>query len=238
MVRDKSVFHFKKFSVRHAYSTMKVGTDGVLIGAWSARNLQPHHILDVGTGSGLIALILAQRFPDANILGIDIHAPSIEDALYNKEHFKLSQTIEFKISDYNDFQTDEQFDLIVSNPPYFSNALLSDKIDKNQVRHQLSLNLKDFLLKSIKLLSKNGRVAVILPVKEMQYLIEYANEINLYPVRVCNISSFESQEAIRMMVEFVLGNVVSNVEFLHIYENKGVYSRKYQDLTKDFYLAF
>lgn len=239
MARNKSSFQFKQFSIYHQNSPMKVGTDGVLIGAWAARGSSPRSILDVGTGSGLIALMLAQRFPSAHILGIDIHTPSIEDALYNVENFPLAHHLEMKIADFVNFKSDKEFDWIVSNPPYFSTALLSQKEDKNRVRHQGHLNMEKFIMKASSILNINGKIALILPTKEMLETIEIAQSYHFYVNRICDIKSSENQDVIRKMIEFSKNqNIEILQEELIIYQSERVYTAAYKELTKDFYLNF
>lgn len=239
MKRDKSIFRFKKFSVQHQNSNMKVGTDGVLLGAWGAQHFTPKNILDVGTGSGLISLLLAQRFQEAKIIGIDIHLPSIQDALANKNNFPLPHQLSFKHIDLIDFTTTQKFDLIVSNPPYFSTALLSHQSHKNAVRHQIHLTIEQLISKSSALLTPNGKIALILPTNEMNSAIEMAKAHQLHTERVCYIRSFADQPVIRLMAEFSFNEIEEmREEQLIIYQEKNMYSEAYKNLTRDFYLKF
>lgn len=218
---------------------MKVGTDGVLLGAWAAQNDSPTSILDVGTGSGLIALMLSQRFPKAYIKGIDIHAASIQDAIYNVKNFSFNHQIEMEIADFVDFKTDKEFDLIVSNPPYFSTALLSKKEEKNRVRHQGHLNMKNFIQNALNVLSPKGKIALILPTKEMLETIQIAKESLMFISKICDIKSSENQEVIRKMVEFSRVQPLNIIrENLVIYQSERVYTNEYKVLTKEFYLNF
>ncbi len=239
MARDKSTFRFKKFSIRHQNASMKVGTDGVLLGAWSGKKISPKNILDIGTGSGLIALMLAQRFPSAKITGIDLHDLSIKDAQYNADRFPLPHHISMLTEDFLAFQPKKTFDFIVSNPPYFSEALLSEKDDKNRVRHQVHLTMEKLVKHAKDILSENGMLALILPTKEMLATIETAHEYSLFPQRICNISSTIEQQPIRMMVEFSgFKSFPPEEDLLIIYEADRSYTEQYKDLTKDFYLHF
>lgn len=218
---------------------MKVGTDGVLLGAWVAQHFTPKNILDIGTGSGLISLLLAQRFQEAKIKGIDIHLPSVQDALENKHNFPLPHQLSFEKVDFADFISTEPFDLIVSNPPYFSAALLSHHLDKNAVRHQIHLTIEKLISKARNLLTPNGRIALILPTDEMNNAIETARKHQLYIERICYVRSFADQSIIRIMTEFSLSKVEKiREEDLIIYQDKNVYSEAYKGLTKDFYLNF
>lgn len=218
---------------------MKVGTDGVLLGAWTAQNSIPTHVLDVGTGSGLIALMMAQRFPSAYIKGIDIHEASIDDAKFNVKNFPFNHQIEMEIADFVNFKSDIKFDMIVSNPPYFSTALLSKEEDKNRVRHQGHLNMQNFIQNAVHNLSPKGAIALILPTKEMLETIEIAQNYGLIPHRICDIKSYENQQVIRKMVEFSRNSFNPIIyETLVIYQSERVYTDEYKELTKEFYLNF
>lgn len=217
---------------------MKVGTDGTLIGAWAFKDFVPRKVIDVGTGSGLIALMLAQRFSDAEILGIDIHEGSVKDALLNKLNFSLKHHLDFKCIDFESLALSYQPDAIISNPPYFSSALLSDKEDKNRVRHQLYLPMEKLIMRADILLQKRGKIALILPTIEMQKAIEIGLHYQWFPSRKCFVYSAEGQLPIRMMVEFSYGDSLCLEEHLVIYQQDRSYTDDYKNLTKDFYLKF
>src|SRR6056297_3070564 len=114
-----NVFHFKQFSVHQDRCAMKVGTDGVLLGAWAGTNIQPRKILDVGTGTGLIALMMAQRFPDATIQGLEIEPEAAEQAQENVTRSPFAERVKIEHGDFFNWDTREQYDLIVSNPPFY-----------------------------------------------------------------------------------------------------------------------
>lgn len=239
MPRDKSTFRFKQFTVRHIQSTMKVGTDSVLLGSWTAQDIQPKRMMDVGTGSGILALMMAQRFPEAEIVGVDIHAPSIEDFQWNIDQFPLPHQLKAQHQDFLEFSLESKIDFIISNPPYFSEALLSDSDDKNRVRHQIHLTMEKLVQHAKNLLSENGILSLILPTKEMLETIEIAREHSLYPQRICNISSSADQKPIRMMVEFSgVASFSPEEDLLIIYEADRSYTEDYKRLTRDFYLNF
>jgi tRNA1Val (adenine37-N6)-methyltransferase len=144
-----------------------------------------------------------------------------------------------EVSDFLSFKPDREFDFIVSNPPYFSTALLSQQEDNNRVRHQGHLNMKNFIQIAAKILSSKGKIALILPTKEMLETIEIAQENHFFVSRICDIMSFENLDIIRKMVEFSRLEVVHVVqEKLVIYQSERVYTEEYKELTKDFYLNF
>lgn len=239
MPRDKSTFRFKQFTVRHIHSTMKVGTDSVLLGAWTAQDFLPKKIIDVGTGSGLLALMMAQRFPEAEILGIDIHGPSIEDFQWNIDQFPLPHRLHALHQDFLDYHPQSKVDFIISNPPYFSEALLSHRSDKNRVRHQIHLNMEKMIAHASDLLITGGILSIILPTKEMNEAIDIALTQGFYIKRIAHIASAEDTPIIRMLVEFSFQKEVSTIEeTIFIYEKDRSYTPQYQSLTKDFYLHF
>jgi len=238
MPRDKSTFHFKQFSVRHADSTMKVGTDGVLIGAWSGQGISPGKILDIGTGSGLIALMQAQRFPQAQVTGIEVHPAAATEALLNASQSPFAKRIEIIQQDFTQWQANHLFDLIISNPPYFSSALHSNNQEKNLVRHQIGMTVSHLLEHAVQILSSEGKLSLILPTREMQAAFSHATVLGLHCCRVCEIRSKAGQEVIRIMAEWSPRYQEQITDQLIIYEEDGSYTHGYKMLTKDFYLAF
>ncbi len=239
MTRNKSTFRFKQFNVRHQNSIMKVGTDGVLLGAWVAQDYSPANILDVGTGSGLMALMLAQRFRNIPITGIDIHKESVSDAVYNRAHLPFDHLLTFEEKDFLEYTPASTLDLIVSNPPYFASSLLSDKKEKNTARHQLKLTAESFLKKAVQILNKSGKIALILPAHEMEKATKTAEINGLFLEKTCEISSFKESPVIRIMAEFSFRKAKDiRKEKLFIYDSEKEYSDKYRTLTKEFYLNF
>lgn len=162
----ETVFRFKEFEVKNDLSAMKVGTDGVLLGAWCSA-AEARRILDVGTGSGLIALMLAQRFPDAMITAIDISPEAIEEASYNVMNSPWADRITVYRKDFLAMDDlTEGYDVIVSNPPYFSDSLEAPDESRTIARHSASLDYTHLIAKSAGgLLNKDGVLAMISPVE-------------------------------------------------------------------------
>ena len=175
-MKSGSHFHFKKFSVAHDKSTHKVGTDGVLLGAWVSLE-EVQRILDVGTGTGVISLMLAQRTPET----VTIDAVEIEedDALQAAENVRQSPWPE-KIKVYHKtiqaFSPGKKYDLIISNPPFFVESWLPPEKKRSQARHTEQLSFEELLESATRLLSANGRLAVILPFQEGLQFIESARQ--------------------------------------------------------------
>ena len=224
-------FEFKQFAIDQHGCAMKVGTDGVLIGAWcSVTNAR--RILDIGTGTGLIALMVAQRNSDAMIDAIDIRR--------NVAASVWGDRITIIESPAQGFTSAHSYDLIVSNPPYFSETLQSPDPARAAARHSTSLAQSDLLEAACRLLAPQGRLAVILPTTEYRTFALQAAARNLQLCRRCEIATKHRSAPKRIMSEWSLsGNTapVENSQLVITGEN-GQYSREYRELTRDFYLNF
>ena len=240
-----SFFRFKQFLVKHDKCAMKVGTDGVLLGAWSNAN-NCNRILDIGTGTGLIALMLAQRNKSALIDAIDIEISATEQAMENVKESPFSERIQVHLkalSDYtNDYtNTTTKYDLIVSNPPYFNQSLHSPNQQRTTARHTDSLSLEELLSCSVRLISDKGRISLIIPSEQEQELNELAELKRLTFIRKTHIIPKPEAHSKRLMAELTPTNNIIEVcttDKLLIEESRHKYSPEYIELTKDFYLNF
>jgi tRNA1Val (adenine37-N6)-methyltransferase len=237
MARDKSVFRFRQFDVRHQDTPMKVGTDGVLIGAWAFAR-PPHSILDIGTGTGLIALMLAQRFPEAHVTGIEVHEAAAKEASLNAAASPFCGRVQMIGADFLEHPFPGKFDAIISNPPYFKDSLLSEKKGKNLARHQDSLEIRQLLEKAFQLLEPEGVLSIILPPAEMEAALFHARMSGGHIVRQCMVSSKSGQQAVRVMTEWsrAMPTTPSRPQQLVIYQEDLSYTEEYRDLTAAFYL--
>jgi len=235
-------FQFKQFTIRQVHSAMKVGTDGVLLGAWVDVNYVLN-ILDVGTGTGLIALMLAQR-SRAQVTGIEPLSESCEEA---RQNFMKSpwnhrlQAVHIKFQDYvkSSPQENIQFDLVVSNPPYYKNSDKSPDRARTTTRHDVFLSFQDILNGCAQVLSKDGRLAVIYPSVDYGYLVDEARLHHFFPVRVLWVIPKPGSPEKRVLIEF--GRARKPVEVDSLTIETGVrhhYSEKYKALTRDFYRDF
>lgn len=195
-------FRFKQFTVWHDRCTMKVGTDGCLLGAWVTIQETDRNLLDIGTGSGLIALMLAQR-SNAQIDAIDIDAPSCQQAKENVARSPFAERIQVYHYPLSSFSPprERRYDLIVSNPPYFIQSLKCPNVTRSQARHADSLPLPDLLNGSLHLLSDNGRLGLILPYDQRDLLLKEAIKIGLYPLRETQVSSRVDLPPKRLLIE-------------------------------------
>lgn len=234
-------FKFKQFTIRHDHSAMKVGTDGVLLGAWAGAPLNPQSttlkFLDIGTGTGLIALMLAQRFSGAIIEGIDIDKASIEQAKDNVEQSIFQAQITLKEQDFKDIDSfSNQYDLIVSNPPFYTEDTYGGKTARDRARHTTSLPFEILISNAEKLLAKNGFFSVIIPHQSATDFISICVENRLYLTRRVNIRSTERKTFNRVLLEFNSSIQPSETSTLTLYDDHNNRSPEYTQLTQAFYL--
>ncbi len=233
-------FRFKKFIVHQDKVSMKVGTDGVLVGAWvDIKNKST--ALDIGTGSGVIALILAQRIgADAKIHAIDLDAVAIDQAEHNFILSPWSSQMHIHHDSIQHFAkaTHLKFDLIISNPPFFTGGMLSEHNDRNDVRHTIKLPHGDLLLAVDKLLHPSGSLAIILPYLQGLRFIEIAALYRLFPGRITEVKTKSDKPIERLLIEFYRVEVTTITDELIIQNDILEYTDNYKMLTKDFYLNF
>lgn len=232
-------FKFKQFTVYHDRSSLKVGTDGVLLGAWS-EVLGAKKILDIGTGSGVIALMLAQR-GNAEIFAIDIDKESCLQAEENFNASPWSERLNQKNISLKEFAatTNEKFDLIVSNPPYFTDSYKPADHQRICARHNDQLPICELAEDVSKLLNQNGRLSVILPVKEAGILVSALQKFQIFPQKELAVFSFSGKEVFRKLLLFGRNQTSCIYEELVIETAPGKgYSPEYIELTKEYYLNF
>lgn len=233
--KDKQ-FHFKQFSVRHDRSGMKVGTDGVLLGAWVDAT-QARHILDIGTGTGVIALMLAQRTaPETKIQAIEIDDHAFEDASENFSASPWKERLTLHHGSVQSFTSPKQFDLIVSNPPYFIDSFKPVGTQRVTARHTESLSFHDVLQATQKLLSEHGKLNVVLPFTEGLHFIDLAEKAGFCCSREWIFRTRKEKAIERFLLEF--SRIKSNLDEgeILLYSEGEEWSPGYQELTRDFYL--
>lgn len=231
-------FQFKQFTIRHDKCAMKVGTDGVLLGAWAGTE-SCNRILDIGTGTGLIALMLAQR-SKAVIDAIDIDADACLQAQENAESSPFAGRINVRhcaLADFAQAPTN-LYDLIVSNPPYFVDSLKCPDRQRNTARHTDTLTLEDLLQDSRKLLAPQGRIALILPYDQKERLADCIRTQNLFLSKEISVIPVPGAEPKRLLAELTADPLASPVFTgqLTIEIARHQYTDEYISLTKDFYL--
>lgn len=234
---SNSYFRFKQFTVQHDKCAMKVGTDGVLLGAWSAVE-SAGRILDVGTGTGLVALMLAQR-SEAIITALEIDVDAVSQAKENIAGSPWKDRIEVVHSDFRTYFPEERFELIVSNPPYFIDSLECPEEQRTMARHNSSLTYSELLEHAASLLLPEGRFCVIIPSDALEGMNKLAECAGLYLSKQMNVITTPGKQPKRVLLEYVLdAGTACITEDLLIEEKRHQYSPEYIALTKAFYLNF
>lgn len=229
------MFSFKQFTVRHDRCAMKVGTDGVLLGAWSDTT-HVRNILDVGTGTGLVALMLAQRSP-ACITALEIDTDAISQAKENVANSPWKDRISVLNGDFRTYTSDMKYDLIVSNPPYFVDSLTCPGEQRTTARHNSSLRYDELLDGVSRLLCPEGRFCVVIPMDVSEPLKTMAAKVGLFPSKILKVITSPGKQPKRTLIEFVFNaEVLCEVKELLIEEQRHQYSPEYIELTREYYL--
>jgi tRNA1Val (adenine37-N6)-methyltransferase len=235
-----TIFEFKQFTIQQDRCAMKVGTDGVLLGAWTDCE-GANTILDIGTGTGLIALMLAQK-SQAKIVAIDIDASAVSQAKENISRSHFSKQIEIFQYSFQDFcrTSNHKFDLIVTNPPYFQQSYKSSDAHRSLARHADSLPNDELIVGVRMILNPKGKFCIILPRVEAEQFIQMAKESNLYLSQLLRIKSRADKDVEkRYIMQFGFDETDLKEDVLVIEENeRHQYTEKYKELTKNYYLHF
>jgi len=231
-------FTFKQFRITDNRSAMKVGTDSVILASW-VQTANTKTVLDIGCGSGLLSIMLAQRISDANILGVEIDANSAKDCHVNIENAPWNERLKVLHIDIRDYNPKEKFDLIISNPPFFANSLLPPEDARARARHDSELRLDDLLNSVSRLLDREGVFAIVFPYLREEELLSEAKKHSLFPSRVLHTKNKPDAVLKRIFIEFrKQSDAQYEEEIMEIRNKQNVYSDAYKELTKDFYLNF
>jgi len=233
-------FQFKQFRIIQEQSAMKVGMDGVLLGAWTDV-AKAERILDIGTGTGLIALMMAQKNSLAQIDAIEVDPDAFHEAVQNIQQSHWSDRIHPELCSFQEFteRLSCKYDLIVSNPPFFTNGVKASVENRAQARHSDSLPLDVLISGAAGLLRENGRIALVLPVESLPEVTQMANLNKLYISRLCRIKPNPAKPVFRILIELANSEcVIQESELMIEFEKHHDYTPQYKALTKDFYLKF
>ncbi len=233
---SNQAFLFKQFAIEQGQTAMKVGTDGVLLGAWATAN-KHDRILDIGTGTGLIALMLAQRFPEALIDAVEIDDLAAEQAATNFLKSPWAERIAIHHQRIQEYASDNFYNLIVSNPPFFENSKKSGDQARDLARHTDQLTYTELILAANNLLKEGGSFAIILPYDQSENFIRLAEVQGFSCNRVCNVKPTPDKSPKRLLAEFNKFKTDKIEEELIIEEHgRHQYSNDYIQLTREFYL--
>jgi len=231
-------FQCKEFTILQDKTAMKVGTDGVLLGAWAELNKNLKSILDIGTGTGLIALQIAQRIDCETIDALEIESNAFEQAVENFENSDWRDRLFCYHTSLQEFanEIEEKYDLIISNPPYYNDTFKNIENKRALARHTVTLSFNALLSSSAKLLSEFGTCAFIVPYKEEDVFIKIAKDNKLFPQRITRVRGNINTNFKRSLLQFSFSNLNPAIDELAIEIERHVFTEKYKNLVKDFYI--
>lgn len=230
-------FQFKEFTIEQDQCAMKIGTDGVLLGAWATVKNE-FSILDLGTGTGVISLMMAQRSNAEIIEAIEIDGPAFEQAMTNFENSDWGDRLFCYHASLQEFaeEIEDKYELIISNPPFYTDSNPSENKERSTARFEDAMPFEHLTHAVSKLLDSNGIFAVIIPFKEEANFIQLAKNNNLFLNRICRVKGTETSPIKRSLLEFSFTESEVKEENLTIEIDRHVYTEAYENLVKDFYL--
>ncbi|QXP64314.1 tRNA1(Val) (adenine(37)-N6)-methyltransferase [Polaribacter sp. HaHaR_3_91] len=234
-------FKFKEFTIQQDKTAMKVGTDGVLLGAWCSVADYPDTILDIGAGTGVIALMIAQRSDAMTIDAVEVDENAYEQTVSNFEESDWGDRLYCYNATFAEFadeiaEEEETYDLIVTNPPFYTDDFETEDAARNKARFTSSLSFEELIIGVAKILSENGKFCVVIPFKEEENFINLARGNQLFLNRICRVKGNETSEVKRCLLEFSFNESELQEENLVIEIVRHQYTEDYINLTKDFYL--
>lgn len=225
-------FKFKQFEIHQDAEVFRVGTDGVLLGALANVD-DVKSVLEIGTGSGLIALMVAQRNVSATVLALDINRNAVELSQRNFSESIFSERLKSKLMDFKYFETVQKFDLIISNPPFFE---VNNSQKDTLARQKIELNFAEIVSRSSQLLSDKGRLSVIIPKQDETEFVSLASVNQLFLQRKIDVKGIVDGDVKRVILEFGLENKILEVDQFTIEKSPRVYTNQYLEATKDFHV--
>ena len=231
------MFRFKQFDIIHEKSAQKVTTDSVLLGAWTTCLYEPENILDIGAGTGLLSLMAAQKWPSSKITAIEIEPIALQECNLNFANSIWAQRLVAVNADFLSWDTSSKFDIIICNPPYFTENVRASDSTRDLARYSGNgLDIESLFRKGPELLTTCGSLAVVFPTsrkKEFDFLY------NLSPfksLRMCEVRTVENKQAKLVLAQVSMQEGIDENDSLTIRNSRGEYTSEYLQLTEDFYL--
>ncbi len=235
VIENTEVFNFKQFVVHQTNRVMKVGTDGILLGAWASHR-QNDRILDIGTGTGLLALMMAQKYAHASIVGLDIDVDACSLAKSNFELSNWSDRLKVEESSVQDYVgLHSGFDLIISNPPFFNRKDLFDQSARQGMRNSVKMPHGELLRAIANLMNPGGAFCLILPHVEGLRFMEVAAMYSLFPTNILAVKPKDNKPAKRLLIKLQKDQLGINEELMILHHHDESNTKAYELLTKDFY---
>jgi len=231
-------FTFKKFSVNQDRCAMKIGTDGVLLGAWTPLINNPFNVLDIGAGTGILSLMLAQRSNAEQIDAIEIDEDAYEQCVENFEASPWGDKLFCFHAGLDEFvdEPEDEYDLIISNPPFYTDDYKSDNTSRDLARFEDALPFEELIEAAALLLSDNGIFSVIIPFKEEERFVSLCKELDLFPLKITRVKGTPTSEIKRSLLAFCRMEQTPLIDELVIEISRHNYTPEYIELTKEFYL--
>ena len=231
-------FTFKQFQVNQDRCAMKIGTDGVLLGAWTPLINNPYNVLDIGAGTGILSLMLAQRSNAEQIDAIEIDEDAYEQCVENFETSPWGDKLFCFHAGLDEFvdEPEDEYDLIISNPPFYTDDFKSDNSSRDLARFEDALPFEELIEAAALLLSDNGIFSVIIPYKEEERFVSICKELDLFPLKITRVKGTPTSEIKRCLLAFCRMEQTPLIDELVIEISRHNYTPEYIELTKDFYL--
>ena len=231
-------FTFKQFHVNQDRCAMKIGTDGVLLGAWTPLINNPYNVLDIGAGTGILSLMLAQRSNAEQIDAIEIDEEAYEQCVENFEASPWGDKLFCFHAGLDEFvdEPEDEYDLIISNPPFYTDDYKSDNASRDLARFEDALPFEELIEAAALLLSDNGIFSVIIPYKEEERFVSLCKELDLFPLKMTRVKGTPTSEIKRSLLAFCRMEQTPLIDELVIEISRHNYTPEYIELTKEFYL--